>query len=47
MNDSIDNMKKDYESHEKRITKHGEEIDEIKRTVHGITTKMEMYHNIK
>lgn len=44
LNDSIDNMKKDYETHEKRITKHGEEIDEIKRTIHSISTKMEIYH---
>lgn len=47
LNDSIDNMKKDYENHEKRITKHGEEIDEIKKTVSNMSIKMDMYHGKK
>lgn len=45
LNDSIDNMKKDHEKHDRRITKHGEEIDELKVRVKDVETKMQFYHN--
>lgn len=52
LNDSIDNMRKDDEDRDKRITKHGEQIDELKTRVNGIDnkvetlrTKVEMYHD--
>lgn len=45
LNDSIDNMKKDHEKHDRRITKHGEEIDELKGRVKDVETKMQIYHH--
>jgi uncharacterized coiled-coil DUF342 family protein len=52
LNDSIDNMRKDDEDRDKRITKHGEQIDELKSKVNGIDNKVEnlrvkveMYHD--
>lgn len=45
LNDSIDNMKKDHEKHDRRITKHGEEIDDLKGRVKDVETKMQFYHH--
>lgn len=45
LNDSIDNMKKDHEKHDRRITKHGEELDELKVRVKDVETKMQFYHH--
>lgn len=44
LNDTIDTLKKDNDLHNKRIEKHGEEIDELKHDVNKLKTKMDMYH---
>ena len=45
LNDKIDAMKRDSDNHEKRITKHGEEIDKLDGRVGTLETKMNMYHH--
>lgn len=45
LNDNIDAMKRDTDNHEKRITKHGEEIDKLDGRVGKLETKMDMYHH--
>lgn len=44
LNDCIENLKKDNEVQNKRIEKHGIEIDELKGKVSKIETKIDMYH---
>lgn len=44
LNDCIENLKKDNEIQNKRIEKHGIEIDELKGKVSKIETKIDMYH---
>ena len=44
LNDNIDAMKKDSDNHEKRITKHGEEIDKLDGRVGKLELKVDMYH---
>lgn len=44
LNDNIDAIKNQNETHEMRITKHGEEIDALDTRVGTLETKMDMYH---
>lgn len=44
LNDSIDAIKNDNDVQNKRITKHGEQIDNLDRRVGKIETKMDTYH---
>lgn len=44
LNDCIENLRKDNEIQNKRIEKHGIEIDELKGKVSKIETKIDMYH---
>ncbi len=44
LNDAIDAMKKDNDTHSKRIEKHGEQIDKLEIKVDKLETKMDMYH---
>ena len=44
LNDNIDTMKSDNEKQDKRITKHGEEIDKLDHRVGTLETKMDLYH---
>lgn len=44
LNDTIDTLKSDNASQNKRIEKHGEQIDNLERKVGKIETKMELYH---
>lgn len=44
LNDTIETLKNDNASQNRRIEKHGEQIDELHHKVDKIETKMEMYH---
>lgn len=44
LNDNLDAMKNVSNSHEKRLNKHGEEIDKLDNRVGKLETKVEMYH---
>ena len=44
LNDNIDAIKNQNETHEKRITQHGKEIDKLDTRVGTLETKMGMYH---
>lgn len=44
LNDTIDTLKSDNANQNKRIEKHGEQIDNLERKVGKIETKMELYH---
>ncbi len=45
LNDNIDAMKKVNDSHEKRLEKHGDEIDNLDHRVGKLETKVHIYHN--
>lgn len=45
LNDAIDSMKLDNDVQNRRIEKHGEQIDKLDRRVGKIETKIEMHHN--
>ena len=44
LNDNIDTLKTDNANHDRRITKHGQEIDQLKTDFGRLETKMDMYH---
>lgn len=44
LNDTIDTLKSDNASQNKRIEKHGEQIDNLEKQVDKIQIKMDMYH---
>lgn len=44
LNDNIDSIKSENKTHERRITQHGKEIDELDNRVGTLETKMDMYH---
>lgn len=44
LNDCIENIKKDNEVQNKRIEKHGFEIDNLKERVNKVETKVNLYH---
>ncbi len=44
LNDNIDMLKSDNENHDKRIEKHGQEIDKLDHRVGKLETKMDLYH---
>lgn len=44
LNDNIDAIKNQNETHEMRITQHGKEIDSLDTRVGTLETKMDMYH---
>jgi prefoldin subunit 5 len=44
LNDNIDTLKNDNANHDKRIEKHGQEIDKLDHRVGKLETKMDMYH---
>ena len=44
LNDNIDALKSDNETHGKRLDKHGEQIDKLDNRVGKLETKMDMYH---
>lgn len=44
LNDTIDTLKNDNATQNKRIEKHGEQIDNLEKKVDKMQTKMEMYH---
>lgn len=44
LNDAIDAMKNDNLTQNKRIEKHGEQIDNLTNRVDRIETKVDMYH---
>lgn len=44
LNDTIDTLKTDNDNQNKRIEKHGEEIDKLDHRVGKLETKVEMYH---
>ena len=44
LNDYLDAIKNVSDSHEKRLDKHGEEIDRLDHRVGKLETKVEMYH---
>ena len=44
LNDNIDTLKNDAIAHDKRIEKHGQEIDKLDHRVGKLETKMDMYH---
>lgn len=44
LNDNIDAIKNQNETHEMRITQHGREIDSLDTRVGTLETKMDMYH---
>lgn len=44
LNDNIDSLKNDNANHDKRIEKHGQEIDKLDHRVGKLETKMDMYH---
>lgn len=44
LNDTIETLKTDNASQNRRIEKHGEQIDALHHKVDKIETKMEMYH---
>lgn len=45
LNDAIDSMKLDNDAQNRRIEKHGEQIDKLDRRVGKIETKIEMRRN--
>lgn len=45
LNDNIDSLKKDNTQQNKRIDKHGEQIDQLDRRVGKIETKIEIRRN--
>lgn len=45
LNDAIDSMKLDNDVQNKRIEKHGEQIDKLDRRVGKIETKIEMHRS--
>lgn len=45
LNDTIDTLKNDTVILNKRIEKHGEQIDSLDNRLGKIETKIEMYHN--
>lgn len=45
LNDSIDAIKNDNSIQNRRIDKHGEQIDSLDRRVGKIETKIDSYHN--
>lgn len=45
LNDCIENIKKDNEIQNKRIEKHGLEIDNLKDRVSKVETKVNLYHD--
>lgn len=47
LNDSIDSIKNDNIVQNRRIEKHGEQIDNLDRRVGKIETKIETYHEHK
>ena len=47
LNDKIDELTADHSQQRERITKHGEEIDNLDRRVGKIETKIDMYHSGK
>lgn len=44
LNDYLDSIQKVSDTHEKRLNKHGEEIDKLDHRVGKLETKVEMYH---
>ena len=44
LNDNIDALKSDNATHDKRLDKHGEQIDKLDNRVGKLETKMDMYH---
>ena len=44
LNDAIDSLKNDNLLQNRRIDKHGEEIDKLDHRVGKLETKMDMYH---
>lgn len=44
LNDTIDTLKSDNANQNKRIEKHGEQIDNLERKVGKIETRMDLYH---
>lgn len=44
LNDTIDTLKSDNANQNRRIEKHGEQIDDLQKKVGKIETKMELYH---
>lgn len=45
LNDNIDAIKNQNETHEKRITQHGKEIDNLGERVGTLETRMDIYHD--
>ena len=44
LRDCISTLRNDNAIHNKRLDKHGDEIDELKGRVSKVETKMELYH---
>lgn len=44
LNDNIDTLKNDTITHDKRIEKHGQEIEKLDHRVGKLETKMDIYH---
>lgn len=44
LNDNIDSLTKANDSHDKRLEKHGVEIDDLKDRVGTVETKMKLFH---
>lgn len=44
LNDCIEHLMKDNENQNKRIEKHGQEIDDLKDRVGKVETKINIYH---
>ena len=44
LNDTIETLKNDNATQNKRIEKHGEQIENLEKKVDKMQTKMEMYH---
>lgn len=44
LNDNIDALKNDNTQQNRRIEKHGEQIDDLEQRVGKVETKIEMYH---
>jgi peptidoglycan hydrolase CwlO-like protein len=45
LNDNIDSVQKVNDTHEKRLDKHGDEIDKLDHRVGKLETKVHIYHN--
>lgn len=45
LNDNIDTLRNDNANQNKKIDKHGEQIDKLDHRVGKIETKIEMYHS--